>query len=124
MAPGAAESWVMAIAQKHPDGGSPCPHCDRSSPAFAYALPRPSPHFSLVCNRHSLVEGHLLLIPHPHLPSIAQYDDRLLREFEDVHARAVRFLGDRYGPVAVFEHGTLARPCPTHMFSTCRSVAP
>lgn len=82
-----------------------CPHCDPSSHAFEYPLEDPTDDFYLVCDPNSIVEGHLLVIPKVHVSCIGEFDDVLLEKFQSIHEKVRQFVADKYGSVAVFEHG-------------------
>ena len=84
-----------------------CPHCDSTSFVFKYPLEdvEKSEDFYLLCDPHSIVEGHLLVIPKEHLAGVGELSDALLERFKPVHEKMRSFVLSQYGSVAVFEHG-------------------
>lgn len=85
-----------------------CAHCELDS--FAYrALLHRSENFSLVCDAHCLVEGHLLIIPKEHISCIGDFDSTLFKEFHELYKKASSFLSQEYGSVNSFEHGVVGQ---------------
>ena len=83
---------------------SNCPHCDPTSQAFKFPL-KVTENFYVVCDAHSIVEGHILIIPKAHLSCIAIYPPNLFEEFTQLNDEVFYFLRGKYGSVSSFEHG-------------------
>jgi diadenosine tetraphosphate (Ap4A) HIT family hydrolase len=87
---------------------APCPHCNTASFAFKHLL-ETTPGFSVVCDVHPLIEGHLLIIPKAHLSCIAEYPKDLFAEFCTLYERCREFVLSAYGSEASFEHGVIGQ---------------
>jgi diadenosine tetraphosphate (Ap4A) HIT family hydrolase len=60
---------------------------------------------SLLLDTAPLTEGHLLLVPHRHVPSTARLDHAEATEFRTMTIQAVQLLADAYTQPTLFEHG-------------------
>lgn len=81
-----------------------CPHCDPNSFAFKHPLEKTA-NFSVVCDVHPLVEGHILIIPKNHLSCVGEYSNMLFEEFTGIYQNLSQFFKTTYGSVSTFEHG-------------------
>ena len=81
-----------------------CPHCDLSSQAFRYPLEQ-TKDFYLVVDSHPIVEGHILIIPKPHVSCIGAYPQQLFEDFIKLNSKVSEFLLREYRTVSSFEHG-------------------
>ena len=81
-----------------------CPHCDQTSDAYTYLL-ETTQFFSVVCDYHPLLEGHLLIIPKKHLSCVGEYPEPLYQEFISLYKKYSEFIKSEYGAVSSFEHG-------------------
>ena len=91
-----------------PEGRENCPHCDTRGFAFEHLLEE-TPHFSIVCDVHPLMEGHLLIIPKEHIACAAEFSRDVFGEFVKLLNRCSDFLQDEYGSVSTFEHGRIGQ---------------
>lgn len=83
---------------------SDCPHCNLKS--FAYAFPLyESEKFTVICDVHPLIKGHLLIIPKQHLSCVGAYDLSHFNEVKELINKASVFLNKSFGKIAIFEHG-------------------
>ncbi len=85
-----------------------CPHCDLKSYAYRYLLEE-TKNFSVVCDAHPIIEGHILIIPKQHLSCIGEYPEDIYNEFIDLFKKVSEFLLKQYGSVSAFEHGKLGQ---------------
>lgn len=85
-----------------------CPHCDPASDAFTDLLEE-TEHFRIVCDYHSIVEGHILIIPKQHLSCVGEYPKELFEEFVEHYENVVVFVKKHYGSVSTFEHGKIGQ---------------
>jgi len=85
-----------------------CPHCDRTSQAFASFLEE-TEYFFVVCDGHPIIEGHILIIPKSHISCLGEYSDELFNEFFDLYKKVSTFIEKSYGTVATFEHGKVGQ---------------
>ncbi len=81
-----------------------CPHCDLASQTFNYLLEQ-TDNFSIVCDVHPIIEGHILIIPKQHISCIGEYPKELYEEFINLNDKVSDFLLKEYGSVSSFEHG-------------------
>lgn len=79
-----------------------CAFCHRGDLELVLA---DTQHFYVLVDNAPLTEGHLLIVPHEHLPCYgavpAAYDD----ELAELKTRVARFLEHAYRTVCFFEHG-------------------
>jgi len=85
-----------------------CPHCDPAADAFTDLL-RETEHFRIVCDYHSIIEGHILIIPKQHLSCVGEYPKELFEEFIEHYETVLAFLQKHYGGVSTFEHGKIGQ---------------
>ncbi len=85
-----------------------CSHCDPTSNAFADLLDE-TENFRIVCDHHSLCEGHILIIPKEHLSCIGAYSEKQFDEFVELYELVSAFLKKEYGSVSSFEHGNIGQ---------------
>lgn len=85
-----------------------CPHCDLKSFAYRVFLEK-TREFSIICDVHPLVEGHILIIPKKHISCIGEFNADLLKEFRKLNTKVSKFLSVEYGSVASFEHGKIGQ---------------
>lgn len=85
-----------------------CPHCDPASDAFNDLLEE-TEHFHIVCDYHSIVEGHILIIPKQHLSCVGGYPKELFEEFIGHYETVSAFVKKHYDNVSTFEHGKIGQ---------------
>ena len=85
-----------------------CPHCDYNGWAFKYILTK-SLYFNILCDVHPLVEGHLLIIPKRHTSCAGEYTAEEWEDFKKVYQQICRWVYNKYGSVATFEHGKIGQ---------------
>ena len=85
-----------------------CPHCDPSSFALERTVLATS-NFSIVCDAHPLVEGHILIIPKRHISCAGAFSQDLFEEFLSHFQPVSTFISDTYGTVSSFEHGVIGQ---------------
>jgi len=86
----------------------PCCHCELSSFAYDYTL-KQTANFSIVCDVHPLVEGHLLIIPKSHLSCVGAFSTEIWEEFILLYEEVLSFTKSHYGPYCTFEHGIIGQ---------------
>lgn len=85
-----------------------CPHCDLNSFAMRYPLGN-TKNFWILSDANSLCEGHILIIPKQHLSCVGEFDEVILKEFEDIYNKVKNFVLINYGAVSTFEHGKIGQ---------------
>ncbi len=85
-----------------------CPHCDPASDAFTDLLEE-TEQFRIVCDYHSIIEGHILIIPKQHLSCVGEYPKELFDEFIGHYEAVSAFVKKHYGSVSTFEHGKIGQ---------------
>lgn len=85
-----------------------CPHCDLKGWAFEFLIEE-NTYFTVLCDSHPLVEGHLLIIPKRHVSCIGEYTKKEFEEFLTIYRRVEAFIKNVYGSVATFEHGKIGQ---------------
>lgn len=85
-----------------------CPHCDPASDAFNDLLEE-TEYFRIVCDYHSIIEGHILIIPKQHLPCVGEYPKKLFEAFIGHYEAVSMFVKKHYGSVSTFEHGKIGQ---------------
>ena len=85
-----------------------CPHCDKNGWAFEFGL-KEFEHFSVICDCHPLLEGHILIIPNRHVSCIGEYTQDEFSEFIRIYERMSHWISREYGAVATFEHGKIGQ---------------
>jgi len=85
-----------------------CPHCDPNS----FALKHPlliTDNFYMVCDVHSITEGHILILPKDHISCVGAFSPELFAEFTDLYDRVSKFEKATYGKMSSFEHGIIGQ---------------
>jgi len=85
-----------------------CPHCHVESQAFTYILEK-TKNFYIVCDSHSLIEGHILIIPKNHISCISKYSKEEFTEFINLNDKVSEFLLKEFKFVSSFEHGIFSQ---------------
>ena len=85
-----------------------CPFDDSNNIAFTYLLEETAD-FKIVCDYNPLKEGHILIIPKEHIPSIGEYPDQLFNNFLKVYQKVSKFILSNYGSLSTFEHGKIGQ---------------
>jgi diadenosine tetraphosphate (Ap4A) HIT family hydrolase len=85
-----------------------CPHCDPATDAFTDLLEE-TKYFRIVCDYHSIIEGHILIIPKRHLSCVGEYPKELSEEFIGHYETVSAFVKKNYGSVSTFEHGKIGQ---------------
>ncbi len=87
---------------------SSCPHCDPHSETLIDSIEE-TKNLRIVCDRHPLTEGHILIIPKQHLSCVGEYSEELLNEFMGAYEKVSQFIKSNYGSVSSFEHGKIGQ---------------
>jgi diadenosine tetraphosphate (Ap4A) HIT family hydrolase len=87
---------------------SNCPFCDQQDPCWTYLLEETN-NFRVICEYNPLKEGHILIIPKQHIPSIGEYPDNLFAEFKILYEKVSNFILSNYGSLSTFEHGRIGQ---------------
>jgi len=87
---------------------SECDHCNRSSQAYRYPLLE-THNFTIVCDAHPLIEGHILIIPKDHISCVGSFSSKLYSEFIELYKKCSHFIKEIYGYVSSFEHGVMGQ---------------
>ena len=85
-----------------------CPHCDPKSFALKHPLIT-TDNFTVVCDVHPLIEGHILIIPKAHLSCVGEFSKPLFKEFLSLYQKTSKFLKNTYGSTSSFEHGKIGQ---------------
>lgn len=85
-----------------------CPHCDSTGWAFRWVLTKSS-YFTVLCDVHPLVEGHLLIIPKRHTSCAGEYTKEEWKDFLPLYQRMSDWVLREFGSVATFEHGKIGQ---------------
>ncbi len=85
-----------------------CPHCNSTGWAFRYVLSK-SRCFTVLCDVHPLVEGHLLIIPKRHTSCAGEYTKEEWNDFLPLYERMSNWVLQKFGSVATFEHGKIGQ---------------
>ena len=62
--------------------------------------------FWVVCDVHPLVEGHILIIPKEHIPTMGSLSDENFEKYIKLYSKVKSFINTFYGEAGIFEHGT------------------
>lgn len=85
-----------------------CPHCDPAGDAFTDLLEE-TEQLRIVCDYHSIIEGHILIIPKRHCSCVGEYPKALFEEFVLHYETVSAFVKKHYGSVSTFEHGKIGQ---------------
>lgn len=85
-----------------------CPFCDPSSGVHAHLLEERK-YFRILCERHPLTPGHILVVSKSHFSCIGEYPAPVFNEFQRIFSQLTAFLNREYGAVCVFERGRIQR---------------
>lgn len=61
--------------------------------------------FWVVCDAHPLVQGHILIIPKEHIPTMGNLSDDAFKKYVDLYKKVKLFVNAFYGEIGIFEHG-------------------
>lgn len=86
-----------------------CPFCDPASAVHSHLLEETA-HFRVVCERHPLTAGHILVVSKSHFSCIGEYPAHVFRDFSGIFLKVIGFLKREYGSGCAFERGQIHRP--------------
>lgn len=61
--------------------------------------------FWIICDPHPLVQGHMLVVPKPHIAAMGGLSEAHFKKYARVYAKVKSFINACYGAAGIFEHG-------------------